>query len=729
MSHKLKRYLCPSPICLFLKILLIISFSDLAVMFFLGFIMPVSGLFKEALLDALFLSILSSPFVWWFVIRPLKNIGISEKMQAAAVLDHATEGVITFDEEGMIKYFNPASERLFGYSSREMIGRNLKVLFPDYYDALIEEWIDRFVKSGEATYIGKQFDMLALKKGGVEIPVELSISPWRVEDRVFFSIAIHDITERKKIEETLRRSESSLANAQRIAHLGNWDWDIVADELRWSDEIYRIFGVPPHEFGATYEAFLNSVHPDDREFVKRSVDLAIHERMPYSIDHRIILPDGTERIVHEQAEVLFAEDGRPVRMSGTVQDITEFKRLEGELRQAQKMEAIGQLAGGIAHDFNNILTAIIGYASLLQMKTKEDDPLRNYINQIVAASERGATLTQRLLTFSRKQIFNPVPIDINEIVRGVEKLLIKLIGEDIELNLVLYSPCSSSYNGMEGEIVVMADRGQIDQVLINLVTNARDAMPSGGLLTIRTGIEDLDNDFIRMRGYGDPGRYAFISVTDTGEGMDAKTMEKIFDPFFTTKEVGKGTGLGLSVVYGIVKQHNGYIDVKSEQGRGTTFKVYLPLIKRGAEKTEPADTIDMNALEGGYETVLIVEDEFEVRTLAKDVLSQFGYKVIEAADGAAAVERFKEKRMKIHLVLLDVMIPKKNGREVCKEIKKMDPDVRVLFISGYPIDILQDKGILDVEEAGDIVYKPISPGMLLQKVREALNRWNKTVKA
>lgn len=725
MSHNLKKYFCPSPICLFLKILLIIFFSELLVIFFLAFIIPVSGLFKEALADALLLSILISPFVWWFIIRPLKDIGISEKMQAAAILDNTIEGVITFDEAGMIKYFNPAAERLLGYSAREMTGRNFKILFPDYFYILIDEWIGRFIKSGEATYIGKQIDMLALKKGGMEIPVELSISPWRVDDRVFFSIAIHDIAERKKTEEALKKSEASLANAQRIARLGNWDWDIVADDLRWSEEIYRIFGLSPHEFGATYEAFLNSVHPGDREFVKRSVNMALHEGRPYSIDHRIVLPDGTERIVHEQAEVIFDKEGRPVRMSGTVQDITEFKCLEDELRHAQKMEAIGQLAGGIAHDFNNILTAIIGYAGLLQMKMKEDDPLRNHVNQIVAASERGANLTQRLLAFSRKQIVNPVPSDINEIVKGIERLLLKLIGEDIELKTVLFSPDPPVYRGMERGIIVMADRGQIDQVLINLVTNARDAMPTGGLLTISTGIEELDNDFIRIRGYGDPGAHAFIAVTDTGEGMDAKTMEKIFDPFFTTKEVEKGTGLGLSVVYGIVKQHSGYIDVKSEPGKGTTFKIYLPLIKGDIERI---GTDDMDALEGGNETLLVVEDEFEVRILAKDVLEELGYRVIEAVDGEDAVERFKENKGKIHLVLLDVMIPKKNGREVCKEIKKIDPEARILFISGYPLDLLQEKGILEVEEADALVYKPISPKMLLQKVREVLNRWNKTVK-
>jgi len=656
------------------------------------------------------------------VIRPLEDMGISEKIQAEAILHHSNDGVISFDDKGIIEYCNPAAERLFGYSSQEMKGRNLKILFPDHLDVPIDMWIDRFIHSGDATYIGRRIDIVGIKKDGTEVPIELSISTWKIDDRVFFSMNIHDITERKRTEEALKRSEASLANAQRIAHLGNWDWDIVGNDLRWSDEIYRIFGLSPHEFGATYEAFLESVHPDDREFVKRSVDMALYEGRPYSIDHRIVLPDGTVRIVHEQAEVTYDEKGRPVRMSGTVQDITEFRRLEEELRHAQKMDAIGRLAGGIAHDFNNILTAIIGYASLLQMKMKENDPLIDYVHQIVAASERGADLTQRLLTFSRKQIGNPVPCDLNEIVRGIERLLIKLIGEDIELKTEVYSPESFTHKGGKGRIMVMADRSQIDQVLINLVTNARDAMPSGGLLTIRTGVERLESDYIDMPGQVIRGSYAFVAVTDTGEGMDKKTMEKIFDPFFTTKEVGKGTGLGLSLVYGIVKQHKGYIDVESRPGEGTTFKVYLPLLEGDVKE---ADSYDVNPLRGGKETLLVVEDEEEVRTLAKDVFEEFGYKVIVAADGEEAIEIFEEQKGEIHLVLLDVMIPRRNGKEVYRKIKGIDPEVKILFISGYPLSFLQDKGILEGEEVDDILYKPISPVVLLEKVREVLDRWNK----
>jgi nitrogen-specific signal transduction histidine kinase len=383
----------------------------------------------------------------------------------------------------------------------------------------------------------------------------------------------------------------------------------------------------------------------------------------------------------------------------------EKGHLEAQLRQAQKMEAIGQLAGGVAHDFNNILTAVIGYGNLLQAKMAQDDPLRPYVEQILASSGKAVNLTQSLLAFGRKQIIELRPCKISTLIKNVEKLLTRLLTEDIELLTFVNT----------SDPTIMADPTQIDQILINLATNARDAMPNGGHLKIEVKLADINPAFVAAHGYGAVGKYALISVSDTGVGMDTKTKEKIFDPFFTTKEVGKGTGLGLSIVYGIVKQHNGYINVESEAGRGTTFHIYLPVVKMKEEETNTHSV----AVQGGSETILIGEDNSSVRQLAKEVLEQFGYKVIEARDGEDAISKFGQNAKTIDLVILDVVMPKKNGREVYNAIKMVKPETKVFFMSGYTADILSDKGMR--EEKLDYVPKPLSPQDLLNKVRGVLD--------
>jgi len=399
-----------------------------------------------------------------------------------------------------------------------------------------------------------------------------------------------------------------------------------------------------------------------------------------------------------------------------VRDITEHKKLEDQLRQAQKMEAIGQLAGGIAHDFNNILTAIIGYANILKMKVGKDDPLILNIEPIIASSQRGANLTQSLLAFSRQQISNPEKINVNDIITSMEKLLVRVISEDIELKTILNSPFDRE--GRITEPVIMADRGQIDQVLMNLCTNARDAMPEGGTLIIETDLLNLDREFTTAHGYGKPGSYAVISVSDTGTGISEKVRGKIFDPFFTTKEVGKGTGLGLSIVYGIVKQHNGYITCYSEPGSGTTFKIYIPAIKSEADKE--TTSVETPEFTQATETVLLAEDEAEVRKLTKQILDDTGYKVIEAVNGEDAVDRFIENKDAIELLIMDVIMPKMNGKEAYDRIKKIRPNIRVLFISGYPAHFINKNGMID--KGLDIIAKPVSPVALLKKVKEVLGK-------
>ncbi len=386
---------------------------------------------------------------------------------------------------------------------------------------------------------------------------------------------------------------------------------------------------------------------------------------------------------------------------------TEKQQLEGQLRQAQKMEAIGTLSGGIAHDFNNILSAIGGYGHLLRMGVEHDERLTSYADQIVNSVEKGATLTHSLLAFSRKQLIKVQPVKINDVVLSVEKILMRLIGEDIEFRTRL----------INRDLVIMADTGLIDQVLMNLTTNARDAMPGGGVLTIAAEYIELEE----QAGFKKPGRYALLSVSDTGEGISEENKKRIFDPFFTTKEVGKGTGLGLAMVYGIVKQHEGYIEVESEIGKGTTFNIYLPLYETLVEekRLEERNYSEQRQRPRSSETVLLAEDNEDVRDLSRRILEMDGYTVIEARDGEEAVSEFIKNKDKIHFLLFDLVMPKKNGYRAYEEIRQVNPDIKALFISGYSANIIYGKKIL--EGAMNYVSKPISPDTLLTEVRKVLD--------
>ena len=415
--------------------------------------------------------------------------------------------------------------------------------------------------------------------------------------------------------------------------------------------------------------------------------------------------DGTHVIVLITAVSDRDESGKIVAYRGIIKDITEWKRLEQQLFQAQKMEAVGQLAGGIAHDFNNILTAIIGYGNLLKAHLEDGLPAK-YLNYILESADRAAKLIQDLLAFSRRQMISPRLVDLNTVIEGVKNILSRLIGEDIELSV--------QYKGI---LPVIADSTQIEQVLLNLATNARDAMAEGGSLFISTELTNIDERFIKTYGYGRAGEYALITVSDTGSGMDQKIKEKIFEPFFSTKEVGKGTGLGLSMVYGIVKQHNGYINVYSEAGRGTTFRIYLPSMREESPDEKEPDATD---LKGGTETILLAEDDFPVKKYIRELLEGVGYTVIEAGDGKEVLEVFSKYKDTIKMLILDLIMPKMNGKEVFAAIRELNPQVKALFISGYSADILHQKKI--VEDGYDVISKPVSSAKLLTKVREVLEK-------
>jgi PAS domain S-box-containing protein len=400
--------------------------------------------------------------------------------------------------------------------------------------------------------------------------------------------------------------------------------------------------------------------------------------------------------------------GRITHYIGMFSDISDRKLMEEQLRQSQKMEAIGQLAGGVAHDFNNILMVITGYCDMLKMNLEYDAPHHIEIDQISKAANRAAALTSGLLTFSRKQIMNLQKNDLNQIISDAGKFLRRIIGEDIRLITTF----------KEKNLVVCVDGGQIAQMLMNLATNARDAMEKGGILAIETSIQELDDLFIQAYGYGSPGRYAQITVSDTGMGMDEKTRLKIFEPFFTTKVAGKGTGLGMAIVYGIIKQHNGYINVYSEPEKGTTYRIYLPVTSRDA--ASEAEFAVHATPQKGTETILVAEDDPAVREFEAAILKKFGYEVILAEDGCDAVRKYAENQSTIQLVLMDMIMPNKNGKQAYDEIRLLQPDIKVIFVTGYSADIVRSRG--EIDEDVELVMKPINASDLLNKIRSTLDK-------
>jgi PAS domain S-box-containing protein len=520
-----------------------------------------------------------------------------------------------------------------------------------------------------------------------------------------------DITDRKRTEEAFREHERRFREFLENMRLSAVMLDRDGTVTFCNDHLLGLTGRTREELAGRNWIDL-MVPPDERAATKAYfLDLIAGKPVPLHHENAVLTRTG-ERLLVVWDNALLRNAGNEIVGTASIgTDVTEHRKLEEQFRQAQKMEAVGRLAGGIAHDFNNILTAIVGYAHLLKQGARPDDPLLVNVEPILEAVQRAAALTHSLLAFSRKQAITIRPVDLNAVIGRTEKLLRRLIGEDVELRTEL----------APGPLAALADAGQVEQVLMNLATNARDAMPRGGCLTIRSELRAIDGAFVQTHGYGEPGTYALIEVTDTGTGMDERTRAKIFEPFFTTKEPGRGTGLGLAMVYGIVKQHGGFITVQSEPGQGTTFDIYLPLAGKpaGAEPERPV-VAKTDASLRGTGTVLIAEDDAALRRLFTTVLREYGYTVIDAADGEEAVRKFSGHREEVRLVVLDVIMPKKGGKEAYDEIRGIRPGVKVLFVSGYAPDTVRDKGL--IEGGADLLLKPVSPWDLLRKVREVLGR-------
>jgi hypothetical protein len=510
-----------------------------------------------------------------------------------------------------------------------------------------------------------------------------------------------------EVRRSMRQVEARAAYALAAAGVGVWEFDLVRGELQWSPDVSTMFGLPVTLARGGLDVFRQCVHLDDWPTVENALREASEHDIPFRTDFRVVFADGTVRWIHAKGRVGRGAAGEPLSMFGIAMDVTDRKELEEQLRQSQKLDSIGRLAGGIAHDFNNILTTILGYTEMTLDQIGPDKPISNDLRQIRVASDRAVALIRQLLAFSRKQTLHPVPVDVNEVVTGIREMLDRLIGEEVHISTQLGTSLP----------VILADRVQLEQVLMNLVVNARDAMPQGGVITITTACV-TPHDLLAMARLPGPARgYIQLQITDTGTGMDAATQAHIFEPFFTTKGVGKGTGLGLSTVYGVVQQLNGHVTVSSREGVGTTFTLYFPQAEGSAARPALLPVLKAGlTLADRRHVVLVVEDQPGVRQLVSRILARHGYTVLEADGATAARALFKEHGRLIDLLITDVVMPNTRGPELAAELCELNADLRVLFMSGYAGEDLQSQNLSHFA----VLEKPFTASVVLQAAHDVL---------
>ncbi|MGA3015850.1 MAG: PAS domain S-box protein [Bryobacteraceae bacterium] len=611
-----------------------------------------------------------------------------------------------------LTYVSPSVKRQLGYSPEEVLAlRTEEVLTRESYRSVAKGFWERLAKfeaGSEADRI-QTYEVDQRRRDGSMLRVEMVTTLLVGEDgRVREVLGVsRDVTERYRYTEELREKEYWLSESQRASRIGSYALDVAAGAWTSSATLDEVFGIGP-EYGRTVDTWAGLVHAEDRQEMLEYLQHEVVERQrPFDREYRIVRrSDGQVRWVHGRGALVHNAKGELQTMAGTIQDITERKRLEEQLLQAQKMESVGRLAGGVAHDFNNLLTVINGYCDLMLEGMETSDPLREHLNEVRGAGQRAAALTQQLLAFSRRQVMRPQVLDLNGFLRETERLLQRLIGEDVRLVTVL--------DGALGK--VKADPGQINQVILNLAVNARDAMPAGGRLTIETANVDIDAESAATQVGSQAGRYVRLSVSDTGAGIDGQTREHLFEPFFTTKPAGQGTGLGLSSVYGIVRQSGGWITVYSEPDQGTQFHVYLPRLEELGEAA--ALPVENPAPAFGTETILVTEDQDSVRRLVSRMLRGLGYHVLEAANGTEALAAAAAHPGPIHLLITDVVMPEMSGRELGSELQRRRLEVRVLYMSGYTGNVIARHGLL--EDGVAFIEKPFTAESLAGKVRHVL---------
>lgn len=624
----------------------------------------------------------------------------------AAIVASSADAIIGKTLDGLITSWNASAEQMFGYTAEEMQGASIFQLIPDHlHDA--ERILLEQISRGERVAFS---ETERVHKEGRTVYVAASVSPIRdVRGRVIGASSIkRDVTERKLAQQALAQSQERLALALRAARMGTWRWDLVTETVSWDDGLNQLYGVGLNEAVTRYEQFIERVHQDDRERVQKEVQRVLKSGDALDSEFRVVLPNGKVRWLSDQGHLVRDPAGAALYMTGVCLDVTDRRLMEERLRQAQRMDSVGQLAGGIAHEANNMMSVVLGCADYVLQRSDLAEQVRQDVDQIWRAAKRTAGITQQLLAFSRRQMLQPQVLDLNTTVRELEPILNRALGESRGVRMHL-SPTLGR---------IQADPGQLEQVLINLTLNARDAMDEGGRLTIETMNVALDPAYVAAKPVETlvPGEFAALVVTDTGRGMDSATLARVFEPFFTTKDVGQGTGLGLSTVYGIVKQSGGFIWAYSEPGLGTTFKLYFPIVGTAPEATLPPTRAPSGKPE---EVVLVAEDEPMVRKIVARTLRDCGYSVLEAGDGSEALQLLEAANGQVSLIVADVVMPDMGGREMADRVAQQWPRVPVLFTSGYTgLDVVR-RGLL--EEGREFVQKPLEPETLARKVRELVD--------
>ncbi|MDJ0783533.1 MAG: PAS domain S-box protein [Desulfosarcinaceae bacterium] len=653
--------------------------------------------------------------VTWEIVRQKRaEMALRESEERYRLLFTNADALVSvYDRDGVCQLMNPKVAELFGRSPKACVGKRLTELHDDQ-GAVYAARIRRVIDSGEPQV---HEDAVAFPRGTRWLLSR--VHPIPDSDGVYRKAQIisQDITDRKRAEADLQRSNEQLRLALQSASMGTWDWEIGQNRVQWSQETHAIFGVTPSDFGGTYEAYLEFAPREIRADIDRQIQAFLEAPAASNLihyEHPIFTQDGTAKWIQIRGAIVTGADGAPRRMAGVVTDITDRKaaaeahaQLEVQLQQAQKLESIGRLAGGVAHDLNNLLSPILGYSELLLSDAQSNELPTESLEGIRNAGIRARDLVRQLLAFSRKQNLAFKPIDLNTMLDNFNSLLRRTIREDIEIH---WSP-ATHLPLIEGDV------GQLEQVLMNLAVNAQDAMPQGGHLTIETIAVELDDAYAQSREGVRPGAYVMLMVSDTGRGMTASVRKHIFEPFFTTKPKDKGTGLGLATVYGIVKQHGGNVWVYSEPGLGTTFKVYLPVAPDADSAREqiapPAEAAR------GSETILLVEDSELVRKLAHDVLARQGYTLLTAANGKEALRLLATYDGRVDLLLTDVIMPEMNGRQLFERVTAHYPQIKAVYMSGYTDNVIARHGVM---EAGiDYLQKPFTIAALAAKVRQVLD--------
>ena len=642
-------------------------------------------------------------------ISTLNDLGEGERAEALReseeryrLMVEGSEQVFFYvhDLQHRIEYLSPSVMNVLGYPPEYYVGRPYEVMLTgDPSDMLVAQLTDDALQrgAGRSTY-----SMLARHSDGRTVVLELIESAVeRNEVVVGMQGFARDITERRRAEDALRESSQTVRALVEASPLA-----IVTVDLEWRIKLWnpaaeRLFGWSTDEVVGRIVPHVPGNRQTDFDHIREKTTQG---QGFLSLETQRIRKDGMLVDVILSAAALQNGAGAQNGLMGIYADTTERRRLEEQVRQSQKMEAVGQLAGGVAHDFNNILTVIAAYTDLLRHSLGPADERREDVEEIRKAADRASALTRQLLAFSRRQVIQPRVLDLNQVVTEIEKMLRRLLREDVQLTTVL----------APGLGRVQADPGQLEQILMNLAVNARDAMPDGGTLTIETRNTPL-GDVDPSRG-SDPERYVMLTVKDTGTGMDAETMAHLFEPFFTTKEVGMGTGLGLATVYGIVKQSGGSIDVSSAPGAGATFSIALPMVKTAETFEQPREA--EAASHGGSETILLVEDDEAVRRLARRCLGEKGYVLLEAANGDEALRLSERHQQAIHLLVTDMVMPRMSGRDVAERLSATRPSMRVLYMSGYAEDVIRRRGL---PVGARLLQKPFTTDLLGRAVRDVLD--------